>query len=79
MSPAPKMPIVCALGTTSPAMARSQDAWGCEDKGWSSGLGVLIGVGGFKCRRAFLGEGVLLACRLPVKDTDKCFAFARHA
>ena len=42
-------------------------------------MGVLIRVGGFKCRRAFLGEGVLLACRLPVKDTDKCFAFARHA
>jgi hypothetical protein len=35
-------------------------------------MGVEFGV-------AFLGEGVLLACRLPVKDTDKCFAFARHA
>ncbi len=29
--------------------------------------------------RTFLGEGVLLASRLPMEDTDKSFAFSSHA
>lgn len=29
--------------------------------------------------QTFLGEGVLLASRLPMEDTDKSFAFSSHA